>query len=93
MTFVSSVVRNTVARNGARRAMSDTPGPRMHKAKDAWAQIKNTRPVDPHPHNVFHPPYNPVAAGVGVVTVIFLGYGFMHNGMRHQQYKQGYWKK
>ncbi len=29
--------------------MSDA-GPKMHKAKDAWKVIGETRPVDPHPH-------------------------------------------
>jgi hypothetical protein len=42
--------------------------------------------------NVFHPPYNKVAAGAMVFSIVFLGYGSMYYGMRHQQYKQGYWK-
>jgi hypothetical protein len=42
---------------------------------------------------VFHPPYSKVTAAFGVITVVSLGYGAMYMGMRHQQYKQGYWKK
>ncbi len=53
MTLVTNAVRSTVARNGAKRAMSETSGPRLHKAKDAWAQMKSSRPVDPHPHVSF----------------------------------------
>jgi hypothetical protein len=41
---------------------------------------------------VFEPPYNGVVVGAAVVGVICTGYGLMYFGMRHQQYKQGYWK-
>ena len=30
--------------------MSESTGPKLHKAKDAWKTIHATRPVDPHPH-------------------------------------------
>merc|ERR1711862_636816 len=74
----------------AKRSMSDAP--KMHKAKDVWRQIEATRPKDDHPHNVFHPPYNKVTAFVLVFGAFAFGYGSMYAGMRHQQYKQGYWK-
>lgn len=70
--------------------MSDAP--RMHKAKDVWKDMVATRPVDHHPHNVFEPPYSKVTAAVGILSILGLGYGSMYMGMRHQQYKQGYWK-
>ncbi|KAL3775903.1 hypothetical protein HJC23_000333 [Cyclotella cryptica] len=41
---------------------------------------------------VFEPPYNPFVVGAAVSTVLVTGYGLMYFGMRHQQYKQGYWK-
>ncbi|KAL7482209.1 hypothetical protein ACHAW6_007904 [Cyclotella cf. meneghiniana] len=41
---------------------------------------------------VFEPPYSPVVVGAAVTTVLVTGYGLMYFGMRHQQYKQGYWK-
>eukprot|EP00548_Thalassiothrix_antarctica_P007754 CAMPEP_0194132302 /NCGR_PEP_ID=MMETSP0152-20130528/2806_1 /TAXON_ID=1049557 /ORGANISM="Thalassiothrix antarctica, Strain L6-D1" /LENGTH=88 /DNA_ID=CAMNT_0038827309 /DNA_START=33 /DNA_END=296 /DNA_ORIENTATION=- len=73
----------------AKRSMSDAP--KMHKAKDVWASIEATRPKDDHPHNVFHPPYNKFVAAFLVGGVVVFGYGSMYMGMRHQQYKQGYW--
>jgi hypothetical protein len=47
--MLSNTAARTVSRLGARRSMSDA-GPKMHKAKDAWKVIGETRPVDPHPH-------------------------------------------
>ena len=48
------MIANTAARSatriGSRRAMSESTGPKLHKAKDAWKTINATRPVDPHPH-------------------------------------------
>ena len=41
---------------------------------------------------VFEPPYNPIVVTCGVIGVVCTGYGMMYFGMRHQQYKQGYWK-
>mmetsp|Transcript_26703 Transcript_26703/g.37635 ORF Transcript_26703/g.37635 Transcript_26703/m.37635 type:complete len:89 (-) Transcript_26703:299-565(-) len=79
----------TITSNGAKRSMSD--GPKMHKAS-AWQKLEATRPVDPHPHPVFEPPFNPVASGALVFGCVVAGYGVIYNGMRHQQYKQGYWK-
>ena len=49
-TMLSNTAARTVSRMGARRTMSDSAGPKMHKAKDAWKTINATRPVDPHPH-------------------------------------------
>jgi hypothetical protein len=42
--------------------------------------------------NVFHPPYDKLSTGIMVTTVFLTGYGVVYFGMRHQQYKQGYWK-
>eukprot|EP00558_Chaetoceros_sp_UNC1202_P014502 CAMPEP_0197233654 /NCGR_PEP_ID=MMETSP1429-20130617/1662_1 /TAXON_ID=49237 /ORGANISM="Chaetoceros sp., Strain UNC1202" /LENGTH=90 /DNA_ID=CAMNT_0042691947 /DNA_START=27 /DNA_END=296 /DNA_ORIENTATION=+ len=89
--IANNTMRTAATRMGTRRAMSDATGPKMHKAKDAWKQINATRPVDPHPHNVFHPPYNKATVAAGVLTVLSLGYGSMYYGMYHQQTKQGYW--
>ena len=47
--FANTTAR-AVSRVGAKRAMSESAGPKMHKAKDAWKTINATRPVDPHPH-------------------------------------------
>eukprot|EP00559_Dactyliosolen_fragilissimus_P005729 CAMPEP_0184855268 /NCGR_PEP_ID=MMETSP0580-20130426/566_1 /TAXON_ID=1118495 /ORGANISM="Dactyliosolen fragilissimus" /LENGTH=91 /DNA_ID=CAMNT_0027349741 /DNA_START=39 /DNA_END=311 /DNA_ORIENTATION=+ len=91
MRVVVNNLATTVSRIGSKRAMSQSAEPRMHKAKDVWVKIKETRPPEGHPHNVFHPPYNKVAAGVGVVSIVVTGYGTMYYGMSHQQYKQGYW--
>ena len=88
--FVNTAVR-TVARAGTRRQMS-TAAPKMHKAKDVWGELKATRPPAGHDHTVFEPPYNGAVVGAAVVGVICTGYGLMYFGMRHQQYKQGYWK-
>lgn len=87
------IARRAVARvvSNAHRSMS-TATPKTHKAKDVWAQIEATRPKDPHPHNVFHPPYNKVSSAILVASILVAGYGSMYMGMRHQQYKQGYWK-
>ena len=41
---------------------------------------------------VFEPPFNPMVVGPAVIGVLCTGYGMMYFGMRHQQYKQGYWK-
>jgi len=49
--------------------------PRMHRAKDTWKLIQQTRPDPGHPHNVFHPPYNGFAVGLGILTVVGIGYG------------------
>ena len=50
MMVVTNTVR-TAARVGAvKRTMSDAAGPRMHKAKDTWSAIKETRPPEGHPH-------------------------------------------
>jgi hypothetical protein len=48
--MIANTTIRAISRTGAKRAMSDTPGPKMHKAKDAWKTIHATRPVDPHPH-------------------------------------------
>ena len=53
MTILINNVRNVAARIGAVRAMSTSPPPRMHKAKDAWHRIKETRPPEGHPHVSF----------------------------------------
>mmetsp|Transcript_15536 Transcript_15536/g.19714 ORF Transcript_15536/g.19714 Transcript_15536/m.19714 type:complete len:94 (-) Transcript_15536:334-615(-) len=93
MTVLKNAVR-TASRAGSKRAMMSTEstGPRMHKAKDAWKEIQATRPPEGHPHLVFHPPYNKATVAFGVLSVLTLGYGSMYSGMRHQQYKAGYWK-
>ncbi|GFH46685.1 hypothetical protein CTEN210_03159 [Chaetoceros tenuissimus] len=81
---------SAVSRVGSRRAMSDAP--KLHTAKNSWKTINATRPVDPHPHNVFEPPYNKLTVGLMVVGVVCTGYGSMFYGLSHQQKKQGYWK-
>jgi hypothetical protein len=43
-------------------------------------------------HKCFHPPYNPLVIGGGIVMVWVLGYGSMYFGFSWQQKKQGYWK-
>ena len=48
--LVSSTVRAATSRIGARRAMSESAGPRTHKAKDVWAELQATRPPEGHPH-------------------------------------------
>ena len=48
--MIANTIVRAASRAGARRAMSDAGGPKMHKAKDAWKTIHATRPVDPHPH-------------------------------------------
>jgi hypothetical protein len=42
--------------------------------------------------NVFEGDYNKFVVGGMVLSVLTLGYGSMYFGMRHQQYKAGYWK-
>jgi hypothetical protein len=41
---------------------------------------------------VFEPPYSTPVIAAFTVGIISAGYGMMYFGMRHQQYKQGYWK-
>eukprot|EP00970_Alexandrium_tamarense_P006616 scaffold1143_cov198-Alexandrium_tamarense.AAC.7 len=48
--------------------------------------------LSPLSQTVFEPPFSPPVVGAAVVGVISIGYGLMYFGMRHQQYKQGYWK-
>mmetsp|Transcript_11830 Transcript_11830/g.17941 ORF Transcript_11830/g.17941 Transcript_11830/m.17941 type:complete len:91 (-) Transcript_11830:351-623(-) len=90
--MISNTAARTASRMVSKRAMSSAGGPKLHKAKDAWQTIAATRPVDPHPHNVFHPPYNKVTVGCMIAGVLTAGYGSMYYGMWHQQKKQGYWK-
>lgn len=52
--IVSTVARTAVSRVGAKRAMSESTGPRMHKAKDVWANLEATRPKEGHPHVSFN---------------------------------------
>lgn len=74
------------------RRMSTAP--RLHKAKDEWAQFVAKRPQPDHldAHKCFHPPYNPAIVGGGIIMVWVLGYGSMYFGFSWQQKKQGYWK-
>mmetsp|Transcript_34022 Transcript_34022/g.72515 ORF Transcript_34022/g.72515 Transcript_34022/m.72515 type:complete len:100 (-) Transcript_34022:291-590(-) len=98
--IASTALRNPAARRavvgaGGRRSASAataTAPPREHMAKDKWSELVASRPPPGHPHTVFEPPFStPVVAG-GVIGVLCTGYGLMYFGMRHQQYKQGYWK-
>lgn len=41
---------------------------------------------------VFEGDYSTPFIGAAVIGVVASGYGMMYFGMRHQQYKQGYWK-
>ena len=50
MTVTTNTIRTVASRMGVQRAASGTTGPRMHKAKDAWVQLKETRPPEGHPH-------------------------------------------
>mmetsp|Transcript_5015 Transcript_5015/g.8981 ORF Transcript_5015/g.8981 Transcript_5015/m.8981 type:complete len:92 (+) Transcript_5015:76-351(+) len=91
MTMIASTALRNAARVGSRRQMS-TAAPKTHKAKDAWVELQKTRPPPGHEHRVFEPPYSTPFVGAMVVGVLCTGYGMMYFGMRHQQYKQGYWK-
>ena len=44
----AATVRTVTTRVGAKRTMSTTP--KMHKAKDVWHKIQETRPPEGHPH-------------------------------------------
>ncbi|KAL9191225.1 hypothetical protein ACHAXT_000931 [Thalassiosira profunda] len=88
--MLASLAARSAARAAARRPMSTAAAPKMHKAKDAWGKLP--RPPPGHDHAVFEPPYNPIVVTCGVIGVVCTGYGMMYFGMRHQQYKQGYWK-
>mmetsp|Transcript_7838 Transcript_7838/g.14126 ORF Transcript_7838/g.14126 Transcript_7838/m.14126 type:complete len:91 (-) Transcript_7838:275-547(-) len=90
MTAVAKTAAQAAVRAGS-RAMSDSAGPKLHRAKDAWKVIEATRPVS-HAHLCFEPPYSPVTSAIMVGGILCIGYGSMYFGMRHQQYKQGYWK-
>ena len=45
-----------------------------------------------HAQTVFEPPYSTPVIAAFTIGIISTGYGMMYFGMRHQQYKQGYWK-
>ena len=45
-----SALRTSAARAATRRPMSTTAAPKMHKAKDAWVELKKTRPPPGHDH-------------------------------------------
>eukprot|EP00571_Detonula_confervacea_P017052 CAMPEP_0172309228 /NCGR_PEP_ID=MMETSP1058-20130122/9582_1 /TAXON_ID=83371 /ORGANISM="Detonula confervacea, Strain CCMP 353" /LENGTH=88 /DNA_ID=CAMNT_0013021813 /DNA_START=42 /DNA_END=308 /DNA_ORIENTATION=+ len=87
--IASTAVRN-VARVGSRRSMSTAT--KSHKYSDVAADLVKTRPPPGHAHTVFEPPFSPPVVAAGVIGVLCTGYGMMYYGMRHQQYKQGYWK-
>jgi hypothetical protein len=57
-------------------------------------QVKKTNKIDFSLllQLVFHPPFNGLAVGAGLLTAWCLGYGAMAFGARHQQYKQGFKK-
>ena len=87
------IAARAAVRAASRRQMSTAAAaPKQHKAKDAWAELNKTRPPPGHDHTVFEPPFSTPVVAAGVVGVITTGYGLMYFGMRHQQYKQGYWK-
>mmetsp|Transcript_4557 Transcript_4557/g.9003 ORF Transcript_4557/g.9003 Transcript_4557/m.9003 type:complete len:91 (+) Transcript_4557:139-411(+) len=90
--MIANAALRNAARASSRRPMSSAAQPKMHKAKDVWSEIKATRPPEGHPHTVFEPPFSPPVVGAATVAVVGVGYGLMYFGMRHQQYKQGYWK-
>mmetsp|Transcript_18138 Transcript_18138/g.24957 ORF Transcript_18138/g.24957 Transcript_18138/m.24957 type:complete len:93 (-) Transcript_18138:279-557(-) len=92
--MINNTVRTAARTGAAKRAISSTAArsePKMHKAA-VFKQLEASRPVDPHPHPVFEPPYNKVVVAGAIIGVVTSGYGAMYFGMRHQQYKQGYWK-
>mmetsp|Transcript_15003 Transcript_15003/g.25451 ORF Transcript_15003/g.25451 Transcript_15003/m.25451 type:complete len:91 (-) Transcript_15003:108-380(-) len=90
MMYSRRVISRAVAGLASKRTMSAAP--KSHRAKDVWAELEATRPKEDHPHLVFHPPYDNVTVFIGVASCVLFGYGSMYYGMRHQQYKQGYWK-
>lgn len=45
-----SALRTSAVRAATRRPMSTTAAPKMHKAKDAWVELKKTRPPPGHDH-------------------------------------------
>jgi len=53
-----SAMRTCAVRAAARRPMSTTAAPKLHKAKDAWGELKKTRPPPGHDHvsinNIFY---------------------------------------
>jgi len=86
-----SLASRAIVRSGKPRCMSTVP--RMHKAKDFWPQLKEqTRPHGHHEHLVFELPYDPPVAVGMIAGICIIGYGSIAFGLRHQQYKQGYWK-
>ncbi|EJK66645.1 hypothetical protein THAOC_12422 [Thalassiosira oceanica] len=90
--MIANTAIRAAARVGSRRPMSTVAAPKMHKAKDAWSELQKTRPPPGHPHLVFEGDYSTPFIGAAVIGVVASGYGMMYFGMRHQQYKQGYWK-
>mmetsp|Transcript_27939 Transcript_27939/g.43918 ORF Transcript_27939/g.43918 Transcript_27939/m.43918 type:complete len:90 (-) Transcript_27939:174-443(-) len=87
-----AAMRTSAVRAATRRPMSTTSAPKMHKAKDTWGELVKTRPPPGHDHTVFEPPYSTPVIAAFTIGIISTGYGMMYFGMRHQQYKQGYWK-
>ena len=49
-TMIANATIRAAARAGSRRPMSAVAAPKMHKAKDAWAELQKTRPPPGHPH-------------------------------------------
>ena len=49
-TNMISAIRTSAIRAATRRPMSTTVAPKMHKAKDAWGELKKTRPPPGHDH-------------------------------------------
>lgn len=50
MTVASNAIRSASRAMVPNRAMSNAAAPRLHKAKDAWKELKSTRPPEGHPH-------------------------------------------
>ncbi|KAL7546395.1 hypothetical protein ACHAWF_009730 [Thalassiosira exigua] len=90
--MIAATALRNVARASSRRPMSTAAAPKIHKYQDVKAELAGTRPAPGHDHTVFEPPFSVPVVAAGVVTVLSTGYGLMYFGMRHQQYKQGYWK-
>ncbi|KAL3809923.1 hypothetical protein ACHAXA_005337 [Cyclostephanos tholiformis] len=88
----STAVLRVASRSRGGRSMSTAAAPKFHKYKDAAPELMKTRPPPGHDHTVFEPPFSPPVVAASVIGVICSGYGMMYFGMRHQQYKQGYWK-
>lgn len=86
MAILSTVTRRALVTPAASRALAATQ-PRLDARR--WMGGDGH---DDHEHLVFEGPYNPWVIGGWITFIVGGGAGVIVQGMRHQQYKQGYWK-